>query len=523
MGSKPTNNPFPIKTIVVLVQENRSFDHMLGWMKTLNPEIDGVATGTEYSNPVSTSDPNSGQIFFGDKSVYVDPDPGHSIQEIYEQIFGVQWSQDVASKQLTPTMQGFAQDAERKQKGMSETVMNGFKPNAVPVYKELVSEFAVCDRWFASVPASTQPNRLYVHSATSHGLSGNDTKLLRAGMPQKTIFDSLDEAGLSFGIYYQDPPSTLFYRNLRKLKYLNNFHPFDLTFKRHCKEGKLPNYVVVEQRYFDLKILPGNDDHPSHDVFEGQKFVKQVYEALRSGPQWNEMVFVIVYDEHGGFFDHVPTPVTGVPSPDDLVGPEPYKFQFDRLGVRVPAILISPWIEKGTVLHGPSGPYPTSQFEHSSIPATVKKIFNLKEFLTKRDAWAGTFESVINRDNPRTDCPETLIEPVRLRETEAKEHAKLNDFQKEMVQMSAVLGGDHEKDIYPHKLVEDMTVSSAVEYVNTSLKKFFDEFERLKQNGADESTIISLPLPGEPIQPKKQANSRSFVSKLFSCVACNNS
>lgn len=138
------------------------------------------------------------------------------------------------------------------------------------------------------------------------------------------------------------------FRNLRKLKYIDNFHPFDLTFKKHCEEGKLPNYVVVEQRYFDLLAIPGNDDHPSHDVAEGQKFVKEVYEALRGSPQWNEMLFVIIYDEHGGFYDHVPTPVDGVPSPDDIVGPEPFKFQFDRLGVRVPAIIISPWIDPGT-------------------------------------------------------------------------------------------------------------------------------------------------------------------------------
>lgn len=110
----------------------------------------------------------------------------------------------------------------------------------------------------------------------------------------------------------------------------------------------MPNYVVIEQRYFDLKILPGNDDHPSHDVYEGQKFVKEVYEALRGSPQWNEMLFIIVYDEHGGFFDHVPTPVGGIPSPDGIVGPDPYKFLFDRLGVRVPAIFVSPWIQKGT-------------------------------------------------------------------------------------------------------------------------------------------------------------------------------
>ncbi|XP_042475247.1 non-specific phospholipase C4-like isoform X2 [Macadamia integrifolia] len=405
MAPQPTTYPYPIKTVIVLVQENRSFDHMLGWMKSLNQEIDGI-TGNE-SNPLSSTDPNSKRIYFGDKSEYVDPDPGHSYQEIYEQVFGVAWSESNSGQKLKPTMEGFAMQAEEKEKGTSETVMNGFRPDAVPVYKELVSEFAVCDRWFASNPASTQPNRLFVHSGTSHGLTSNDSKILIEGLPQKTIFESLDEAGFSFGIYYQYPPATLFYRNLRKLKYIGNFHQFDLEFKNHCKEGKLPNYVVVEQRYFDLKILPGNDDHPSHDVSEGQKFIKEVYEALRSSPQWNEILFVITYDEHGGFYDHVPTPVNGVPSPDGIVGSAPYYFQFDRLGVRVPTIFISPWIERGVVIHSPSsGPYPTSQFEHSSIPATVKKIFDLKDFLTKRDEWAGTFETVLTRETPRTDCPE---------------------------------------------------------------------------------------------------------------------
>ncbi|KAK2638496.1 hypothetical protein Ddye_026291 [Dipteronia dyeriana] len=99
------------------------------------------------------------------------------------------------------------------------------------------------------------------------------------------------------------------------------------------------------------------------------------HEVLRASPQWNQILFIITYDEHGGFYDHVPTPVTGVPSTDDLVVRPPYYFNFDRLGVRVPAMFISPWIDRGTVLHGPSWPYPTSEFEHSSIPATVKKIF----------------------------------------------------------------------------------------------------------------------------------------------------
>ncbi|KAK3003683.1 hypothetical protein RJ639_018453, partial [Escallonia herrerae] len=158
----------------------------------------------------------------------------------------------------------------------------------------------------------------------------------------------------------------------------------------------------------DSKLEPANDDHPSHDVYQGQVFVKEVYETLRDSPQWNETMLVITYDEHGGFFEHVPTPVRGVPSPDGIVGQEPFYFKFDRLGVRVPTIVVSPWIEKGTVVHGPKGsPSPTSEYEHSSIPATVKKIFNLTSpFLTKRDEWAGTFEGIIQtRTQPRTDCP----------------------------------------------------------------------------------------------------------------------
>ncbi|XP_043715292.1 non-specific phospholipase C4-like [Telopea speciosissima] len=519
MAPQPTTTTtysYPIKTVVVLVQENRSFDHMLGWMKSLNPEINGVI-GNE-SNPLSTTDPNSKRIYFGNKSEYVDPDPGHSFQEIYEQVFGVAWSESNSGQKLTPTMEGFAMQAEEKEKGTSETVMNGFRPDAVPVYKELVSEFAVCDRWFASNPASTQPNRLFVHSGTSHGLTSNNNKILIEGLPQKTIFDSLDEAGFSFGIYYQYPPATLFYRNLRKLKYIGKFHQFDLEFKNHCKHGKLPNYVVVEQRYFDLKILPGNDDHPSHDVSEGQKFVKEVYEALRSSPQWNEMLFIITYDEHGGFYDHVPTP-TGVPSPDGIVGSAPYNFQFDRLGVRVPAIFISPWIEKGTVIHGPSsGPYPTSEFEHSSIPATVKKIFNLKDFLTKRDAWAGTFETVLTLETPRTDCPVTLPEPVKMREAVAKEDAKLNDFQQILVQLAATLNGDHRKDIFPDKLIENMTVGGAVEYCGDAMKKFLEACEQAKKNGTDESEIVVC----STLSTTQRQPSKTILHKMFSCFSCIN-
>jgi phospholipase C len=283
--------------------------------------------------------------------------------------------------------------------------------------------------------------------------------------------------------------------------------------------------VVIEQRYFDLKILPGNDDHPSHDVAEGQKFVKEVYEVLRSSPQWNEILFIITYDEHGGFYDHVPTPVKNVPSPDDIVGPEPYYFKFDRLGVRVPTIMISPWINKGTVVHGPNGPYPSSEFEHSSIPATVKKIFNLKsDFLTKRDAWAGTFEGILQlRDSPRTDCPDKLPTPAKLRQTQAKEDAVLNDFQIELVQLAAQLNGDYTLDSYPDELPKKMNVGEACLYVERAVKRFLEACETAIKNGEDCEGIVKVPAD-EASTSGSPSTSRSpfrvFLENIISCVLC---
>ncbi|TVU36807.1 hypothetical protein EJB05_18755 [Eragrostis curvula] len=486
LATPPCLGGGPIKTVVVVVMENRSFDHMLGWMKRLNPEIDGV-TGGEW-NPTNTTDPAAPRVYFGEGAQYVDPDPGHSYQEIRQQIFG---SDDASGP---AKMDGFVQQARSLGGNMTDAVMHGFAPDSVAVYRELVSQFAVCDRWFASVPSSTQPNRLFVHSGTSGGATSNNPQLLLKGYPQRTIFDNIHDAGLSFGVYYQDIPAVTFYRSLRKLKYLTKFHQFHPMFRDHARKGSLPNYVVIEQHYLDSKLNPGNDDHPSHDVYQGQMFVKEIYETLRASPQWNQTLMVLTYDEHGGFFDHVPTPVNGVPSPDGIVGPPPYNFTFDRLGVRVPAILISPWIEKGTVVHGPNGPTPTSQYEHSSIPATVKKLFDLpQDFLTKRDAWAGTFESVVQtRTEPRTDCPEQLPMPTRIRQTEANEEAKLSEFQQELIQLASVLNGDHLLTSLQDRIRDKMNVREGISYMKSSVKRFFEAGMSAKRMGVDDDQIVKM-------------------------------
>ncbi|CAL9761655.1 unnamed protein product [Musa acuminata subsp. burmannicoides] len=479
----------PIRAVVVLIMENRSFDHMLGWMKSaLGLPIDGLS-GTEC-NRRSVADPTSPSICVSDDARYVDPDPGHSFVAVREQVFG---SSNSSESTAVPSMSGFVQQALSVSEDLAGTVMKGFKPENVPVYAALAQEFAVFDRWFSSLPGPTQPNRLFVYSATSHGATCHDKVQLAKGYPQKTIFDSLHDDGLDFGIYYESAPATLFYRNLRKLKYVFKFHKFG-TFKDHARDGKLRSLSVLEPRYFDLLGKAANDDHPSHDVANGQKMVKEVYEALRASPQWNESLFIITYDEHGGFYDHIATPTVGVPSPDGIAGPAPYFFGFDRLGVRVPAILISPWIKKGTVVSRPQGPAPTSEFEHSSIPATIKKLFNLtSDFLTQRDAWAGTFQNIFSElTSPRTDCPEVLPDVPPLRATKAKEHRVVSEFQSEIVEMAAILNGDHRLTKHGDKTIKRMTVREADAYVSHAVARFFRASKDAIEKGADESKTVDM-------------------------------
>jgi phospholipase C len=196
--------------------------------------------------------------------------------------------------------------------------------------------------------------------------------------------------------------------------------------------GTLPTYSFIEPRIAASKNsnatkLPSyglaNHQHPTASVKEGERLMKNMYEALRKGPKWNSTLFIITYDEHGGFFDHVPPPQTGVPNPDGILSAK--GFNYTRLGIRIPTIAISPWIEKGTLVHeAPDSqkPFPTSQWELSSIPATVEKLLDFKgPTLSKRTEWAATFEHLLSRDTPRTDCP---LELPTVSPPAAGEHAR---------------------------------------------------------------------------------------------------
>ncbi|EXB37148.1 hypothetical protein L484_018571 [Morus notabilis] len=174
--------------------ENRSFNHMLGWMKkSVNPNINGITS--EEGNPVSTKTQKPKTICFTDDVEFVNPDPEHSFEAVEQQVLRF------AS---VLSMTGFVEQAL----SMSPNHLQGFRPESVPVYEALVREFVVFDRWFSSIPRPTQPNRLFVYSATSHGSTSHVKKQLAQGYPQKTIFDFVLENGLDFGIYFQNIPTT---------------------------------------------------------------------------------------------------------------------------------------------------------------------------------------------------------------------------------------------------------------------------------------------------------------------------
>jgi len=279
--------------------------------------------------------------------------------------------------------------------------MGAHSPHTAPILNTLAKEYAVFDKYFCSIPGPTNPNRLFSRLCTSLGTVANGAR--DTSLKETSIFTKIREAKKTYAIYYHDGADAK-----GSAKYA---HPWK-QFGHDAKKGKLPNFSWLEPRYtYDAKTKGEvQSQHPHNGIPGGEALIKEVYEAVRNGPQWKRSMIIFTYDEHGGFYDHVPPPMTGVPNPDGKVtATGSGTFNFDRLGLRVPFVVVSPWVKKGHIEHWAQGPTKTSQYEHSSIYATMKKIFHLKGHLTKRDQWAGTFENVLLQlKKPRTDCPKKL-------------------------------------------------------------------------------------------------------------------
>jgi len=229
------------------------------------------------------------------------------------------------------------------------------------------------------------------------------------------------------------------------LKNLNQFY-------RDIKNDDLPAFSWLNPRAGPNPFLGvgSNDQHPDHDMRAGELLLKQVYEALRAGPSWNNTLFIVTYDEHGGFYDHVAPPVD-IPPPNDNESSYPDVFKFDRLGLRVPTLLISPWVAKGRIESAPSAtvkPFPNSEYDHTSILRTARDLIKGMEnvgSLTDRDAWSVSFKHLLDLTSPREDCPLLLPDPIPidLELLEMEYTQPLNDLQQDMLSVLAYLAGKH--------------------------------------------------------------------------------
>ena len=379
----PANQLPDIQHVVHLMLENRSFDHMLGFLYPYGPGFEGL-TGQEWNPDTSGNHVSVFKINPSAPGAYFMPgaDPGEGYANTNSQLFG----SGTAPVPPVATNQGFVTNFDATlawdpkmgrsvQAGTTaSSIMGIFTPEALPILSGLASGFAVCDHWYSSVPTETFPNRAFACAATSQGHMNDAT----ASYTVQSIFGLMSANGKTWKIYgYNQEPMTRnnFPDTLKAPD--TNFGKWS-DFTTDAAQGQLPQYSFLEPEWGSQ----GNSQHPNYDVSLGEKLIHDVYYALRSNASaWNQTLLFITYDEHGGCYDHVPPPSGAVP-PDNTPGD--YGFDFKRFGVRVPAVLVSPLIPKGTVFRVPDGSMP---LDHTSVLKTVETLFGLPA-LTARDAAA---------------------------------------------------------------------------------------------------------------------------------------
>jgi phospholipase C len=395
-----------IKHVVVLMLENRSFDCMLGALYPNSESFDGLR-GSE-SNTWHKPDGSVQEIsVWHDPTLTArmlcipDPDPGELFADIHMQLYGL-LAGDLPNPGA-PAMTGFVDNYMRQPATNPAadpySVMHYFTPDQVPVITELARAFGVSDRWHASAPCQTWPNRFFVHTGTADGYVNNSPTHFPYRM--ETVFNRLTSVDKTWRVYFHDIPqsSTL----ARLWDKIDHFRHFDPAFAEDAAAGALPAYSFIEPRYFadPLSNRMANDEHPPHNVAYGEELIATVYNAVRGGPEWKDTLLIVTYDEHGGCYDHVVPPVATPPD-----GASPDGFNFDLYGVRVPTVIVSPYVRQGSIIR-PAGATP---FDHTSILATLRKLFGFPP-LTNRDAGAPDLLSALG-DQPSNDGPTSITAPA---------------------------------------------------------------------------------------------------------------
>jgi phospholipase C len=437
-----------IKHIFVLMMENRSFDHMLGFSSITGTDTQTgqqtsaqVLTGdetnsnaqAEVTHPVYRVDRSAGDTTIGQRDVQ------HQFTDVILQLCGTAHENLNGSPYPMVNNSGFVTDyAAFGDKANPGEPMRCFSPEHVPVLTQLAKEFVLCDHWHSSMAGPTEPNRMFAHAATSglwddsptstDQLKGEifDSKGIHFGTG--TIYDRMRTAGVPFRIYSGDGvPNVVLLEGigLSDIELFEHFEsdvmdpgydaaytfiePYYGTIEQYLKGlgdgvGDTLERVAIEGLKKSLQEAgllappaPINSQHPGNSVFEGESLIKKVYEVIRSSPHWNESMLILTWDEHGGFYDHVLPPRA---APTGSKG-QAYGFLFDQYGPRVPAVVISPLCPQGMIEH--------RRLEHSAIPASVEQVFGLQP-MTVRDSSIVGLQNLATLQTPRQNTPVTLID-----------------------------------------------------------------------------------------------------------------
>jgi phospholipase C len=473
-----------IDHIVVLMLENRSFDNLLGFLGALDPggqKVNGVA-GKDLSNPIPEYAPHPEgckkvPVGVETKMTNPNPDPGEEYAHVNTQLFGrvipeqnryppfdaEPYNLPKRKSYTDAPMNGFVTDyinhfnavrARMPDYEEYKIIMNCHTEEAVPVLSTLAKEYAVFDAWFASVPSQTICNRSFMHTSTSQGYVLNAPYYHWLWNETPTIFDRIQERGhpeITWKIYFDELDVVSFtglqYRSLWQYRRTNFFHIED--FESDAANGNLPSYSFIEPRFF----IDHNDQHPpigdrlfeTSSVLAGELLIERVYNAVRNGEDWSSTLLIITFDEHGGCYDHVSPPTAAPPDPNKPVGEQ--GFQFDRLGVRVPTVMVSPYIKRGTVI--------SEAHDHTSILKLVCDRWNLQP-LTKRDKHARRIDKVLNLEAPRADT--VLLKAREYKVPRSTLDEPVNDLQKTVLFIMAgfedALKFGNDKNIF--KKAEDL-------------------------------------------------------------------
>lgn len=441
----PSSNP-KVEHVFVLMLENHSFDNMLG-----RSGIPGLPNIERFSNSYNGT---TYRVGTDPAPCSMSTDPGHEMIDVLQQLTNnppndkpnttIPSPYPTINPNNFPNGTGFVTNYMNNFDEDNKTlptnpgdVMKCFSADQVPVLSKLAAQYAVCNNWFSSIPGPTWPNRLFAHFGSSLGLDVSPTTTQIAGWyssgindPQKnpSIFDKLGTG--NYHIYSDYDPRWFVnhFPNLYRLysqfsdnpqnggtsgavPQVNSINgiPFSSVksvyenFEGDLNNANYPAYTFIEPHYGDIydgTYAGGSSQHPKDDIAGGEALIKFVYEKLRANTaMWEKSLLIITYDEHGGFYDSVPPDRAVIPSP---TAPNPYKynqlgFKFDQYGVRVPAVIISPYIQAGTVS--------STVYDHTSILATLRKIFTTVNGLplTNRDRNAADVLPLLNLRVPRTD------------------------------------------------------------------------------------------------------------------------